>query len=74
MQLHAVVVDVTEASTKFRYPVARFAFYGQTHDEANGYYQAQLEYNEFLRTCVKTKQWKGVDCEVEIFREIVEHA
>jgi len=74
MQLHAVVVDIFEGATKFRYPIVRHVFYGRDKGEAEGYFRAHMETDEFLRSCVQKKQWNGVTCEAEVFSETVKHA
>lgn len=66
MQVHALVVDVYEPSTRFRYPVIRHVFYGASREEAEGYYRAHLRNDNFLRSCAESKAFEGRLCEVDV--------
>lgn len=71
MRLWKLVVDIFEPSVGFEYPVVRHEFYGRTKKEAEGYYQAHLTTDAFLRGCVEKKRWKRVQCETDAFWEQV---
>lgn len=60
--LWAYQVDIYERAAGSAYPVVTHIFYGRTQEEANGYYRAHMQTDEFLRGCVQKGRWKRVAC------------
>lgn len=63
-----LVVDIYEPEGAGNdYPILRHEFYGKTKDEAEGYYDAHLQTDEFLRGCVQRSAWRKVRCYAEMY-------
>lgn len=60
----AFVVDIYERQP---YPVLRHVFYGQTKEEAKGYFESHLKIDAFLRDCVRRGRWTTVKCRAETY-------
>lgn len=74
MILHVFVVDIFEGETSDDYPVVSHSFYGRTRAEAKGYFEAHKKTDEFLRACLETGRWNGVECWTESYwdEELIE--
>ena len=57
-----LVVDIFEAKP---YPVVTHIFNGRTRAEAQSYYDAHLDTDEFLRGCVRAGRYKKLICRHE---------
>ena len=64
MNIEVYQVNIYEETTNYKYPVVQHNFYGQTREEAYGYYKAHLETDIFLRECVEKNRFNGIICRV----------
>ena len=63
-----LVVDIYEPEGAGNdYPILRHEFYGKTQQEAEGYYEAHLGTDEFLRGCVQRNRWHAVRCHADMY-------
>jgi hypothetical protein len=60
-----LVVDIYEPGGGHDYPIVRHVFAGDTREEAEGYFDAHMKTDAFLRGCVTKQRWRDVDCDVE---------
>lgn len=67
MRLWVLTVDIYEASVGRAYPVVQHNFFGETQEEALGYYEAHLTTDAFLRGCVERQRWKQIECSTQSY-------
>jgi hypothetical protein len=72
MIIHRLTIETYEESVGDDYPVVAHIFRGATKKEALGYYNAHLKFDEFLRLCQESGQFKTVTCRNEWQWDIVE--
>lgn len=58
-----VIVDIFEDG---KYPVVSHVFYGETIEEARGYFKAHMKTDSFLRAAVNTRRFQGMKLKVGI--------
>lgn len=47
---------------KMDYPIVEHRFYGQTQQEAEGYFKAHLRNDKFLDACYRKRLFKDFEC------------
>jgi len=60
--LYALRQDIYEKGVGDAYPVVRHTFFGKTKAEAQGYYNAHMTTDQFMRDCTERGQWDQVIC------------
>lgn len=64
MRLYYIQVDIFEEGGN--YPVVQHTFYGRTKDEAQGYHEAHMQTDSFLRGCEGRGRWQDIRCNVRV--------
>jgi hypothetical protein len=64
--LWVLVHQIFEQATNYAYPVVEHRFVGKTKAEAQGYHDAHLGTDSFLRGCEQRGRWQDVTCRVEL--------
>lgn len=63
MKYPNIEVDIFESES---YPVVMHVFYGETIEEARGYFKAHMKTDSFLRESVHKGRYKGMKVKVQI--------